>query len=197
MGRYDEGFQGDKSNSMKVEGIDSLLDSFRSLPPAIANKHLTKAMKVAVQPMLKELRSLTPHGPTGNLLNSADYRVRKYGGKGGGVVFGIVGYKRFVSKPTNDEKGYHSSWIETGTEDRVPKGNGLSSYRLASSGYTPAGWTGRWPMYRVQRAAGLRGYHPLGRAYASVSQRCADILASGMVEALDRAIDETRQKGLD
>jgi hypothetical protein len=196
MGRYDEGFAGDKSNSMRIEGIDLLLESFMRLPRAIANKHQAAAMKQAVKPMLAELKALTPHGPTGNLLTAADYRVRNYGGNTGGAVFGIVGYKRAVSQPTNDSKGYHSSWIEIGTEDRTPKqAKALSSYKLAESGYTPPGWRFVWPMYHVRRAAGLRGYHPLGRAYASTSQRCADILAAGMAEALDKAIDENTRRG--
>lgn len=198
MGKYDEGFKGDKSNSMKIEGIDSLLDSFAGIPKSIKGKHLQNAMKAAVQPMVKELAALTPHGPTGNLLNAVGYRTRNYGGAAGasGAVFGIVGYKRAVSQPTNDNLGYHSSWIEKGTEDRVPKqAAALSSYKLAESGYTPPGWRFVWPMHHVKRAAGLRGYHPLGRAYSSTSQQCADILAAQMAVALDKAIDENRRKG--
>jgi hypothetical protein len=200
MGKYDEGFAGDKSNSMRVEGIDSLLESFAEIPKAIKGKHLQNAMKRAVQPMVKELAALTPHGPTGNLLEAVGFRVRNYGGAAGasGAVFGIVGYKRAVSRPTGDTLGYHSSWIEFGTEDRTPKqAKALSAYKLAESGYTPPGWRFVWPMNNVKRAAGLRGYHPLGRAYSSTAQRCADILAVEMALALDKAIDENRRKGGD
>lgn len=196
MGKYDAGFQGDKSNSMRVEGIDSLLDSFKALPGIVTIRHLERAMQRAVKPMENELRSLTPQGPTGNLLKAVSSRVQRYGGSKNGMVFGIVGYKRAVSQPTGDTKGYHSSWIETGTNDRVPKASKILSSLALSASYTPPGWRFTWPMV-TKRAKGIRGYHPLGRAYSATANACRDILTAELEVALDRAIDEARQKGLD
>lgn len=190
------GFMGDKSNSMKVEGIELIMDAIRQLPTIVTTKHLTTAMKSAMQPMVAELRSLTPQGPTGNLLNAVDSKVRKYGGSAGGVVFGVVGYKRAVSKQTSDNRGFHSHWIEFGTEDRTPSNSRVLSSLALSSSYTPPGWKFAWPMM-TKRARGLRGYHPLGRAFTTTSKECADRLAAELEIALNKAIDEARVRGLD
>jgi hypothetical protein len=190
------GFLGDKSNSMKVEGIEPVMDAIRRLPNIVTGKHLYKAMGNALKPMENELRALTPQGPTGSLYKAVGSRVRKYGGAAGGVVFGVVGYKRAVSKQTGDNKGFHSHWIEFGTEDRTPKNSRILSSLALSENYTPPGWKFAWPMV-TRKARGLRGYHPLGRAFSTTSKECADKLAAELELALDRAIDEARVRGFE
>jgi len=185
-------FDGSKSNSIRVDGGNELMASLQSLPQEIGRKYVKRAIDRAVKPMLAQLVANTPVGPTGNLKAAADKRTRFYNQSG--VGFGVVGYKRAVSVDTADNKGYHSHFVEFGTNDRVPtRGPYLSSYAIR--GWTPPGWSGKWPMV-ARRVRGARSLHPLGHAYASTSGQCLAILLSELAAGLEQGIVEGRRKGL-
>jgi hypothetical protein len=188
-----EMFSGDKSNSIRIEGATYLVSALQSLAPTIGRKYLKAAIDKSVVPMQAALLANTPLGPTGILraavgANSVYYKS--------GVAFGVVGYKRSVSQDTADQKGYHSHFVEFGTEDRVPKrGPFLSSFGIRD--WRPAGWQGdkSWPMV-ARRVRGARSLHPLGNAFSATSGQCRDILVREMESGLEKGIAEQARKGL-
>ena len=176
------GFRGDRSNAVQITGVEDLQLQLVRLPGKVGKKYLVAAMKAAVKPLELELLATTPIGPTGNLRKAVGTRVLGYSS---GVAVGVVGYKRAVSKDTDDNKGYHSHLIEFGTNERRPtKSPFLSSQGIAA--YHPPGWSGRWPMV-ARYVRGARALHPLGRAFAAAGNQCAEILASEMASALEKA----------
>lgn len=188
------GFDGSRSNAVRIEGGNELMASLKSLPDVIREKYITKAIQKAVKPMEAALLANTPMGPTGNLKAAVGTRAFTYSS---GVGFGVVGYKRAVSVDTSDNKGYHSHFIEFGTKDRVPKrGPFLSSYTTyKATGWTPQNWSGAWPML-ARRIRGSRALHPLGNAYAATSAQCLGILVAELEAGLEKGIVEARTKGL-
>lgn len=188
------GFDGTKSNSMRMEGADYLVAALQSLPEVIAGKYLRAPIKAGMAPVEAALLANTPLGPTGNLKAAVGSVVRYY--RGTMIAFGVVGYKRAVSKDTADNKGYHSHFVEFGTEDRVPKrGPLLSSFGIRD--WRPAGWQGdkSWPMV-ARRVRGARSLHPLGNAFSATSSQARDIIVREMAAGLERARDEVARRGL-
>jgi len=179
------GFDGTKSNSIRMEGADNVVAKLQSLPEAISGGYLRDAIKAGLAPVEAALLANTPLGPTGNLKASVGSAVRYY--RGSMVAFGVVGYKRAVSKNTADNKGYHSHFVEFGTADRVPThGPFLSSFGIRD--WRPAGWKGdkSWPMV-ARRVRGARSLHPLGNAYSATSSQARDIIAREMAAGLEKA----------
>lgn len=185
------GFQGDRSNSLKIEGVENLQAALLEIPGAIGRKYLQKAMERAVAPLQTQLLANTPHGPTGNLREAVGSRVRNYSS---GVTFGVVGYKRAVSRDTADNRGFHSHFVEFGTDERRPtRAPFLSSYAIRD--WRPTGWNGPWPMV-ARYVRGARALHPLHRAWESTSSRCAGLLVVEMENAFEAAANEAARKGL-
>jgi len=176
------GFRGDRSNAVRVTGLEDLQVRLSQMPGVIGRRYLTTAMQRAVKPLEAELLATTPVGPTGNLRRAVDSRVRSYAS---GVAFGIVGYKRAVSKDTADNKGFHSHLVEFGTNERRPTKSPVLS-AAGIGGWRPPGWVGRWPMV-ARYVRGARALHPLHHAFQAVGGRCAAILASEMAAAFERA----------
>jgi len=186
----ESGFQGDRSNTVKLEGVEDLQRRLVRLPGAIGRRHLVAAMKKAVKPLEAELLATTPVGPTGNLRRAVDSRVLGYAS---GVAFGVVGYKRAVSKDTADNKGFHSHLVEFGTNERRPtKSPVLSSAGIQA--WRPPGWSGRWPMV-ARYVRGARALHPLHHAFQAVGGRCAAILAAEMAAGFEAAAAESGGAG--
>lgn len=186
-----QAFSGNASNSVKIEGAEYLVSALQSLPATIGGKYLRSAIVAGMRPVEAQLRANTPEGPTGNLKRAVDKVIRVYRG---GVVFGVVGYKRAVSADTSDNKGFHSHFLEFGTADRVPKRKPfLSSYRIR--GWTPPGWSGPWPM-TARKVKGARAQHPLGKAFAATSGQALAIMLAEMSSGLEKGIAEAKRKGL-
>jgi len=189
-----KGFQGTGSNSIRMEGEAYLIAALQSLPEVIAGKYLRDPLKKGMAPVEAALLANTPLGPTGNLRAAVGNAIRYY--RGSKVAFGVVGYKRAVSVDTADNKGYHSHFVEFGTEDRVPKrGPFLSSFGI--SDWRPPGWQGNktWPMV-ARKVRGARSLHPLGNAFAATSSQARDIIVREMAAGHEKAQAEVARKGL-
>lgn len=185
-------FDGSKTNSVRIDGADYLITALQSLPEAIGGKYLRAALAKGMKPVEAALIANTPVGPTGNLRAAAGNRTVYY--RNSMVAFGVVGYKRAVSKDTADNKGYHSHFVEFGTNDRTPKKRPfLSSFRI--SDYNPPGWQGRWPMV-ARKVRGARALHPLGNAFVATSGQSLGIVISEMQSGLEKGIAEVSRKGL-
>jgi len=185
------GFDGDRTNSVRVIGNLELMASLQSLPQAVGSKYIKGAVAAGMKPVFAQLTANTPIGPTGNLKNSVGQVVRVYKT---GVIYGVVGYRRAVSKSDSGNKAYHSHLVEFGTRDRVPtKSPFLSSYSI--SGWTPPGWSGRWP-FVAKRVRGARALHPLGTAFSQTRSQALAIVLAEMQSGLQKGIAEVARKGL-
>jgi hypothetical protein len=181
-----QGFRGDRSNTVRIEGDGEVIERLLSLPSG-TTKYLSGAIKASMRPMRSQLLMNTPQGPTGNTRMSVGEKVAIYES---GVAFGVVGYRRAVSKKDHrDQKGFASHLLEFGTRERRPRnGTVLSSQGIA--GWRPPGWSGRWPM--VARSVGrMRAQHPMLRAYMATASQCASILEAESAAALTRAIKDS------
>jgi len=118
--------------------LQELKKGFRTLRPAIARRSIGAALKRAMEPARKALKTTTPKGPTGNLQKAIDVYVKKY--KNGNAV-GLVGYrkptgagKQRKNKGGTVRKGanfaYHQAILEVGNKRRraTEKGSIASSY---------------------------------------------------------------------
>lgn len=101
-----------------VDGVEDLLLRMSQLPPGIQKKYLGAAIRKASEGEVKEVRQLTPRGPTGNLRRSVGFIVDKK--KRAVTATGVLGYRR--GGQNKSKLGYHAWWIENGVKDRVPKG---------------------------------------------------------------------------
>lgn len=179
-----ENFNGDKSNSVRIEGFDEVVARLYAIPGNAGRKGLRKAITAAMRPMRAQLLANTRQGPTGNLRNAVKHKVKLYDT---GTAFGIVGYGRAVSSQTFDNKGFHSHWLEFGTKERVPKrGPFLSSFKI--QGWRPPGWRGNWP-FRAKRVRPAPAKHPMERAYNATADQCRGILEAELLRALDAATE--------
>jgi HK97 gp10 family phage protein len=179
-----EGFRGDRSNTVRIEGDEEIIARLFALPRNLGRRYLRRAVSAAMRPLRAQLLANTPQGPTGNLRAAVGEKVAIYES---GTVFGIVGYRRAVSKSNQrGQKGFASHLLEFGTQERRPKsGPILSSQGIA--GWRPPGWRGRWPMV-ARRAGPVRAQHPMLRAYQATGGQCAAILETQMAAALQEAI---------
>jgi HK97 gp10 family phage protein len=182
-----EGFRGDRSNTVRIEGNEEIIGRLFALPGNIGRRYLRRAVSAAMRPMKAQLLANTPQGPTGNLRAAVGEKVAIYAS---GTVFGVVGYRRAVSKSHHKgQKGFASHLVEFGTAERRPrKARLLSSQGIA--GWRPPGWSGRWPMV-AKRAGPMRAQHPMLRAYQSVAAQSASILETQMAAALKDAIADS------
>ena len=184
-------FMGDKTNSVRIEGDAEMMAALQSLPGTLSGKYIRQAIVAGMRPVESQLIANTPLGPTGNLKRSVGKVVRTYRS---GTIFGVVGYKRFVSAETSDSKGFHSHFLEFGTKERQPKkGPFLSSYGIRD--WRPPSWDGRWPMV-ARRVRGSRAFHPLGMAFAATSGQAISIMVREMAAGLEKGLAEARARGL-
>lgn len=180
-----EGFRGDGSNSVIIQGADELITRLFAMWDKIGPRYLRSALNDAMAPMKSRLLANTPVGPTGNLRASVATKVRIYQT---GTAFGIVGYQRAVSIRTSDNKGYHSHFLEFGTKERRPKrGPFLSSFKIKD--WNPPGWRGRWPM-RVRFVRPARPRHPMKQAYDATVSTCVATLEDRMARAVEKALQD-------
>lgn len=181
-----EWFNGDGSNSVRLEGAEDLVARLFAIPGNVGKKYMKQAVKAAMRPLRAQLLANTPMGPRGNLRMAVGDKVKLYDT---GVAFGVVGYQRAVSKDTADNKGFHSHFVEFGTKARYPrKGPFLSSFRIKD--WTPPGWRTMWPL-RSRFVRPARARHPMERAYQQTGSQCKAILETQMADALDRALKDT------
>lgn len=120
--------------------LEQIKLAFRELPRNIAAKYMGAALNQAIEPGVKQLRSLTPRGPTGNLRKAIRKKVKRYTGsptsrnpaKSPGAAVALAGYTAPPRKKSADlksnEKGFHGGFLEFGTKDRKTKGNIASSF---------------------------------------------------------------------
>lgn len=180
-----EGFRGDRSNTVRIEGAEETIARLFALPGNLGRKYLRRAVSAAMRPMKAQLLANTPQGPTGNLRASVGEKVAIYES---GTVFGIVGYRRAVSKSKQKgQKGFASHLVEFGTGERRPRS---ARMLVSQAGYRPPGWRGAWPMI-ARRAKPMRARHPMLRAYQAVGGQCASILEAQMAQALSNAISDS------
>jgi hypothetical protein len=99
--------------------------AFRRLPANISARYLGAALRAASKPALKQLRLLTPKGPTGNLRKSIATKVKRY--KSGNAV-ALVGYQAAVGGGPKTQ-GFHQGFVEFGTKKRRTKTRYASTYR--------------------------------------------------------------------
>lgn len=108
--------------TMQYPELQDLQREFRKMRKTLAAQYMEPAMRKAIEPGLRELRKVTPRGPTGNLKKSIRKKSKKY--PKDGTAIGLVGYT--VGKGA---KGYHQGFLEFGTKDRQTKGRYASSLR--------------------------------------------------------------------
>lgn len=116
---------------MTVDGVEDLLLRMSQLPPSIQKKYLGAAIRKASEGEVKEVRQLTPRGPTGNLRRSVGFMVDKK--KRAVTTTGVIGYRR--GGQNKSKLGYHAWWIEEGVKDRQPKGKLLKVSPLSYKKY--------------------------------------------------------------
>jgi HK97 gp10 family phage protein len=181
-----EGFRGDRSNTVRIEGDDAVIARLFALPGNVGRRHLRRAVSAAMRPMRSQLLANTPQGPTGNMRAAVGDKVAIYAS---GTVFGVVGYRRAVSKShQRGQKGFASNFLEFGTRERRPrKGTVLSTHGIA--GWRPPAWSGRWPMV-ARSAKPMRAQRPMLRAYQATASQCTAILETQMAASLKEAISE-------
>lgn len=103
---------------MTVEGVEDILRRMSQVPPTIQKKYLAAAVRAAGKEEVKEVRQLTPRGPTGNLKRSVGLVVEKR--RKARTATGVLGYRR--SGTNKSTMGFHAHWIEEGVKDRYPRG---------------------------------------------------------------------------
>ena len=181
---------------VRVDGVEDLLLKMSRLPPSIQKKYLGAAVKKAASEELKEIRQLTPKGPTGNLRRSVGFMLDKK--KRAVTVTGVLGYRR--GGQDKSKLGYHAWWIEEGVKDRVPKGR---AFRI------PADRVGKYDyLYGKASAIGgegggsiffrtVKGFLGSGRFRAwadanlpQIRQRLENVLG----EYVQKAIDEQARR---
>jgi hypothetical protein len=108
-----------------IVGLGNLKAQFdRVADRKVAALHMGAALRIAAKPALKELKKITPKGPTGNLRKSSMITVRRYWNQGNAAAF--IEHK---SSKRLKKKGRHSSILEHGTKQRFTKGRIASSYK--------------------------------------------------------------------
>jgi len=101
-----------------VDGVEDLLRRMSQVPPSLQKKYLAAAVRAAGKEEVKEIRQLTPRGPTGNLKRSVGLVVEKR--RKARTATAVLGYRR--SGTNKSTMGFHAHWIEEGVKDRSPRG---------------------------------------------------------------------------
>jgi hypothetical protein len=132
--------------------------------PAVRAGHVAKAMDKAIKPVVARLRSLTPVGPTGNLLAAVNGKVVRYPRSGNAV--GVVGYNQAGRARSRSAAGgrvrrgpdraFHQWWLEDGTQDRVI--SRLSNTPYARKGHTRRTRSGTTTTVRPHQVSGQNAY---------------------------------------
>jgi hypothetical protein len=107
----------------RVEGVQDILRRMSHIAPGIQKKYLAAAVGAVSRPHLREVRSLVKRGPTGNLKRSVGVVVeRKQKRKRTGqTAVAVLGFRRQGYGSRDDNRGFHSWWIEHGVKDRQSK----------------------------------------------------------------------------
>ncbi len=170
---------------MTVDGVEDLLRRMSQLPPSIQKKYLGAAIRKASEGEVKEVRQLTPRGPTGNLKRSVGFMVDKK--KRAVTTTGVLGYRR--GGGSKSKLGYHAWWIENGVKDRVPKGALLKIPPQASKKYGYFETTGGGDLF-FRRVKGFAGSGKF-RAWADANlPQIRDRLQNVLGEYVQKGIDE-------
>lgn len=114
---------------LEFPDLDGLAEAFRALPKSLSAITQAAAVKRAMNPAEKALKSTTPKGPTGNLRRAIKTKSVRYKKTGVGVA--LVGFQKPGSgkPPKTNKKGrrvgaglaYHQFLIEKGTIQRHTK----------------------------------------------------------------------------
>ncbi len=132
--------------------------------PAQRSGIVGDAMDKAIKPVVARLRSLTPVGPTGNLLAAVNGKVVRYPRSGNAV--GVVGYNQAGRARSRSAAGgrvrrgpdraFHQWWLEDGTKDRVI--SRLSNTPYARKGHTRRTRSGTTTTVRPHQVSGQNAY---------------------------------------
>ena len=125
---------------------------------------VAEAMKKVVPVVTNKLRSLTPVGPTGNLLAAANGKVVEYPSSGNAV--GIVGYNQAGKGRSRsaaggrvrrgNDRAFHQWWLEDGTDERVVSKFSNTPYQR--KGHTRRTKSGTAVSVRPHQVSGQNAY---------------------------------------
>lgn len=117
-----------------------LRDRLKPFGKKIAAKHFAAALRKALRPGYKALKSRTPSGPTGNLKASIRIKTKSY--RRTGAAWGAVGYTyggqaegslRGGTVKIAKDRGFHAHLVEFGTKDRTVRRSARNPHLIASS----------------------------------------------------------------
>jgi hypothetical protein len=173
---------------MTVDGVEDLLRRMSQLPPSIQKKYLAAAVRAAAKDEVKEVRQLTPRGPTGNLKRSVGLVVEKR--RKARTATAVLGYRR--SGNNKSTMGFHAAWIEEGVSDRYPRGK---AFRVSMDRIKRPTIQGNADGFAY--LASVRGFPGSGkfRAWADANlPQIRDRLQSVLGEYVDKAIAENERR---
>jgi hypothetical protein len=173
---------------MTVEGVEDILRRMSQVPPTIQKKYLAAAVRAAGKEEVKEIRQLTPRGPTGNLKRSVGLVVEKR--RKARTATGVIGYRR--SGTNKSTMGFHAHWIEEGVKDRYPKGK---AFKVSMDRIKRPSITGNADGFAY--LSGVKGFPGSGkfRAWADANlPQIRDRLQEVLGSYVDKAIAEHERR---
>jgi HK97 gp10 family phage protein len=119
-----------KKGRVSIDGLDSLVETFRTLTGEKADAKLVSAMKYALKPLQEKVKALAPKkhkgdrkhlkATTGMLKKSISFKSKKYGRGKKKKVVGLVGPKFIKSSmPPSSRQiipAFYAHLVERGTE---------------------------------------------------------------------------------
>lgn len=108
---------------VKTPSLYQLEKAFHAFGPSVAAKHITPAVKAAIEVGMKQLEKAVPIGPTGNLKKGLGIKVIKY--VENMTAVGLAGYKIKGGRGATN----HMHLLEYGTKQRTTRGKFASSYK--------------------------------------------------------------------
>jgi hypothetical protein len=173
---------------MTVEGVEDILRRMLQVPPTLQKKYLAAAVRAAGKEEVKEIRQLTPRGPTGNLKRSVGLVVEKR--RKARTATGVIGYRR--SGTNKSTMGFHAHWIEEGVKDRYPKGK---AFKVSIDRIKRPSITGNADGFAY--LSGVKGFPGSGkfRAWADINlPQIRDRLQEVLGSYVDKAIAEHERR---
>jgi HK97 gp10 family phage protein len=90
-----------KAGKVSIEGLDTLVKTFKDLTGGKSDTKLVSAMRYALQPLQKQMKANAPRlrsnknkdGRTGLLRKAIAVKAKKYGGRNKKKILGLVGPK--------------------------------------------------------------------------------------------------------
>jgi hypothetical protein len=188
-----------------VTGAEALIEALRGAQ--VSKQKIENAVKRGADITLKELETLTPLGPTGNLRRAAAIKSITYSS---GTVVAVVGYRRAGSAASTSDGGgvrigpdraFHQYWIEEGTANRKLKNgsvaSNLTSFGVGGNSYFAsrakggkAGWAGAVVVFRPKdgELGSVTGQHPMKRAFEQTGEQAAAAIEEELAIALTAAL---------